>query len=165
MWRRLAEDDRSRNRALALPAEAGGSPRDLVVLGALGALVLAVTLLVAAAPAAPASAEPASPNLHGVDDDVVAEAPLLSPDGPENLDELLILPPPGAEPTAAERTDAFLAEAVARGSDPLRPSAFRKRNIDLFRTERPVEIGEHEMLLRLRLRAKTRETMSVELRF
>ena len=91
--------------------------------------------------------------------------PLLSPDGPKNLDELLILPPSGAEPTAAERTDAFLAEAVARGSNPLRPSAFRKRTIDLFRTEREVEIGEQEMLLRLRLRAKTRETMSVELRF
>lgn len=162
MWRRLAVRDRSRNRALTPPAEVGRSSHDIVILGALGALVLALTLLLAAASA---HAEPASPDLSGLDDDAVAEAPPLSPDGPTNLDELLILPPPGGEPNAAERTDAFLAEAVARGSDPLRPSAFRKRNIDLFRSEREVEIGEQEMLLRLRLRAKTRETMSVELRF
>ena len=162
MWRRLADGDRSRNRALTLPAEVGRSSHDIVVLGAFGALVLAMTLLLTAAPA---HAEPASPDPSSLDDDAVAEAPLLSPDEPNNLEELLILPRPGAEPTEAERTDAFLAEAVARGSDPLRPSAFRKRNIDLFRTEREVEIGEQEMLLRLRLRAKTRETMSVELRF
>jgi len=162
MWRRLAVRDRSRNRALTLSAEVGRWSHDIVALGAFGALGLAVTLLLAAALA---HAEPASPDLSGPDDDAVAEVPLLSPDEPKHLDELLILPTPGAEPTAAERTDAFLAEAVARGSDPPRPSSFRKRNIDLFRTERDVEIGEQEMLLRLRLRAKTRETMSVELRF
>jgi len=64
-------------------------------------------------------------------------------------------------------TDETIAAAVAEGSQPdlEHPDPFRKRSTDLFRTEREVEIGNQEMLLRLRLRAKSRETMSVELRF
>ncbi|HEB89714.1 MAG TPA: hypothetical protein ENI85_09100 [Deltaproteobacteria bacterium] len=63
--------------------------------------------------------------------------------------------------------DEVLTVAVARGPNPeLEPKKpFRKRSLDLFRTERRVEIGQSEMLVRLRLRAKQREAMSVELRF
>lgn len=67
----------------------------------------------------------------------------------------------------AAKTDATIAAAVAEGSRPdlERKTAFRKKNFDLFRTEREVQILRNDMLLRLRLRAKSRETMSVELRF
>ena len=65
--------------------------------------------------------------------------------------------------------DTALVDALAgRGGDPTaRRSAkgFQARSSDLFRSDHPVEIGEQAMLLRLRLRARTRETMSVELRF
>ena len=71
------------------------------------------------------------------------------------------------ESAAAERTDMYLVEAVAHRSEGVRVSTtgFKRRSIDLFRAERPVEVGQQEMLLRLRLRAKSRETMSVELRY
>jgi hypothetical protein len=76
---------------------------------------------------------------------------------------------PGLKPfrTAAEIADESIAAAVARGSNPeLEPvSAFRKRSRDLFHAERPLEIGEQEMLIRLRLRARARKAMSVEVRF
>jgi hypothetical protein len=64
-------------------------------------------------------------------------------------------------------TDEALAAAVALGTNPdLEPkNPFRKRSRDIFRTERPVSIGKADMLLRLRLRAKARRAMSVELRF
>ena len=64
-------------------------------------------------------------------------------------------------------TDSALAEAVLLGNPPeLEPlNAFRKRKIDLFRSEHPFVVGDSEMLLRLRLRAKMRKAMSVELRF
>jgi hypothetical protein len=65
--------------------------------------------------------------------------------------------------------DTALADALAgRGGDTTaRRSAkgFQARSADLFRSDHPVEIGEQAMLLRLRLRARTREAMSVELRF
>lgn len=85
------------------------------------------------------------------------------------LEELLVVPTSRHNDSRsdAERADESIAAAVELGSNPdfVRPSAFRKRSADLFRTEREVEIGEQAMLLRLRLRAKSRETMSVELRF
>ena len=83
------------------------------------------------------------------------------------LERLFAVPAKVDTRSEAERTDAFLATAIAQKTpaSPQRPSAFRKRNLDLFRTERAVEIGDQEMLVRLRLRAKSRETMSVELRF
>jgi len=64
-------------------------------------------------------------------------------------------------------TDEALAAAVALGTNPdLEPkNPFRKRSRDIFRTERPVSIGKADMLLRLRLRAKARRAMSVELHF
>lgn len=64
-------------------------------------------------------------------------------------------------------TDERLAAAIAIGNNPdLEPrKPFRKRSRDLFRTERPVSIGNAEMLVRLRIRAKARQAMSVELHF
>jgi hypothetical protein len=63
--------------------------------------------------------------------------------------------------------DEAIEAAVAKGTnpdlEPLKP--FRKKNFDLFRTTRKVEIGNQEMQLRFRLRAKSKETVSVELRF
>lgn len=82
------------------------------------------------------------------------------------LEALLVL---RAAPQAARvaDVDATIAAAVAEGSRPdlEKKTAFRKKKIDLFTTERQVEILRNDMLLRLRLRAKSRETMSVELRF
>jgi len=69
--------------------------------------------------------------------------------------------------TDAQIADELIAAAVDRGTNPeLVPlSAFRKRRSDLFRAERPLEIGDQEMLIRLRLRAKARKAMSVEVHF
>ena len=68
---------------------------------------------------------------------------------------------------SARETDAAIAAAVSQGSakELVRPNPFRKKNSDLFRTQRAVQIGNQEMLLRLRLQPKTREVMSVEVRF
>ena len=73
----------------------------------------------------------------------------------------------GSTPITARQTDAAIAAATARGhaKDLERPQPFRKKSTDLFRTQREVQIGNQEMLVRLRLRAKTRNAMSVELRF
>lgn len=92
-----------------------------------------------------------------------APTPALS----RTLDELLIVPRKADRRSDAQRADDLIAAAVGLGSnsDLVRPSAFRKRKLDLLRLERRVEIGAQEMLLKLRLRAKSRETMSVELRF
>ena len=83
------------------------------------------------------------------------------------LSELLLPSTFGASSWKAETTDEVLAAAVAIGTDPdLEPlNPFRKRKQDLFLKERPVSIGRAEMLLRLRLRAKARKAMSVELKF
>lgn len=75
----------------------------------------------------------------------------------------------GADPGAGRpaTTDELIARAVARGSSPeLEPrNPFRKRSRDLFQTERPVSIGDQELLMKLRLRAKASEAVSVEFRF
>jgi len=83
------------------------------------------------------------------------------------LAELLIVRGSGGRSWKPQTTDEVLAAAVANGTNPdLEPrNPFRKRSRDLFRTERPVSIGNAELLLRLRLRAKTRKAVSVELRF
>lgn len=65
-------------------------------------------------------------------------------------------------------TDEALAVAVAGGTNPdLKPrNPFRKRSSDLFKTKfRQVTILRAEMLMRLRLRAKARKAISVEVRF
>lgn len=86
---------------------------------------------------------------------------------PTSLVKLLRVPQFGASSWQALTTDELLAAAVATGTnadlEPLNP--FRKRKRDLFVSERPVSIGNTEMLLRLRVRAKARRAMSVELRF
>lgn len=83
------------------------------------------------------------------------------------LDALLAVRRHAASESAQAQTDAAIAEAVALGleRDLERKSGFRKKSNDLFQTQREVEIGNREMLLRLRLRAKAREAMAVELRF
>ncbi|MAG31406.1 MAG: hypothetical protein CL908_11030 [Deltaproteobacteria bacterium] len=138
-------------------------------------------------PQAPAYADPASPASVGVAPGISSEVPLgalaaldsiaheaaapvaaqPTPMVEAELADLLRVPGPPATWSDAPTTDEAIAAAVALGTNPdLEPrNAFRKRSRDLFRTERPVEIGRAEMLLRLRLRAKTRKAMSVELRF
>ena len=83
------------------------------------------------------------------------------------LEALLDLRTQDPGPRRPQTIDEALADAVARGSNPdLEPkNPFRKRSLDLFRTEQPVSIGNADMLLRLRVRAKLREAMSVELHF
>ncbi len=88
-----------------------------------------------------------------------------------SLESLTLLPSsrdaeaPNASHAAA--ADRAIAAAVDAGSDPsleaLNP--FRKRDFDLIRGERDVEIGGREMELRWRVRPKTKETISLELRF
>jgi hypothetical protein len=83
------------------------------------------------------------------------------------LEALLTLRSSPSRRPIRKTTDEYLAAAVALGTNAdLEPkNPFRKRSRDLFRTERPVSIGNADMLLRLRLRAKARRAMSVELRF
>lgn len=84
----------------------------------------------------------------------------------QELDALLAVR--GGRPgITARQTDEALAAAVARGSarDLEKRSGFKRHSDDLFRTQRALQVGDQEMLLRLRLRAKKRDTMSVELRF
>jgi hypothetical protein len=95
----------------------------------------------------------------------VSAAPPAAPAHP--LEDLIEIPRDSARRSGAQLTDDTIAAAVEAGTNPdlQRRSGFRKRSNDLFRTEREVEIGNQEMLLRLRLRAKSREAVSVELRF
>lgn len=87
-----------------------------------------------------------------------------------SLESLTLLPDPKgskapeSRPSAADRA---IAAAVEAGSDPSleAPDPFRKRDFDLIRGERDVEIGGREMELRWRVRPKTKETISLELRF
>ena len=151
------------------PAAAGAGPRVAAAPaaghGALGTLLALATIvawgvLIAFAGEARAESQPSRTSVLPA----VSAAP---PAAPRSLDQLLVVPARHAPTSEAAITDQAIAAAVERGDDGLRPkrSGFRKRNIDLFRTEHPVEIDGEEMLLRFRLRAKSRETMSVELRF
>lgn len=83
------------------------------------------------------------------------------------LADLLAVPGLSQMLSEAQTADRAIALAVERGTNPdLEPKKpFRKRNVDLFRTERPVEIGRQEMILRLRLRAKLKRAISVQLKF
>lgn len=127
----------------------------------LGSFLLAASLSTAAGAAEPSTTTAAVPVL------MVASASMTPTPTGRALDPLFAVP--GLMPfrSDAQRTDESLAAAVEVGNNPdLEPvSKFRKRSTDLFRTEREVEIGQREMLLRLRLRAKTRRAVSVELRF
>jgi len=121
-------------------------------------LLLSLPLAVRSEPAAPASPLPngsAPPPVRA-----------LVP-----LESLTLLPSlrdsDGPESTPAAAADRAIAAAVEDGSDPsLEPlEPFRKRDFDLIRGERDVEIGGREMELRWRVRPKTKETISLELRF
>ena len=83
-----------------------------------------------------------------------------------DLDLLLAVRSAPTSVTARE-TDAAIAAAVARGNDKRleRPKPFRKKSNDLFRSQREVHFGDEELLVRVRVRPKTRNAMSVELRF
>ena len=128
---------------------------------ALLAWVLAA-LLAASALVGPASAE--TPVAHA---EPVLVVPASAAPGSQGLERLLSVPATHAHRDASRTTDEEIAAAVRLGNGDrfIRKSGFRKRNLDLFRTEHAVEIADQEMLVRLRLRAAKRETMSVELRF
>ena len=83
------------------------------------------------------------------------------------LEALIDVPDLAPRRSYVERTDELIAAAVEAGTnpdlEPLKP--FRKKKFDLFRTEREVEIGNRQMLLRFRLRVKKKETVRLELRF
>lgn len=103
-------------------------------------------------------------------DEPWTDVPGLSLQGYEDeatLADLLAVPGLSAMLSEAETADQAIALAVERGTNPdLEPKKpFRKRNVDLFRTERPVEIGRQEMIVRLRLRAKLKRAISVQLKF
>lgn len=125
---------------------------------------LAVLLLLGLAPAA--RSEPAA----------APAAPLPNVSAPPpsmrvvSIESLTLLPDAeGAEVSepGAAAADRAIAAAVEAGSDPSleAPDPFRKRDFDLIRGERDVEIGGREMELRWRVRPKTKETISLELRF
>lgn len=101
--------------------------------------------------------------------DVAEVVPPTAPPSPRReIDALLAVR--GVQPGVRAReqaTDEAIASAVERGNprELERKKPFRKKSTDLFRSEREIQIGDEEMLVRLRLRAKTRNAMSVELRF
>ena len=155
MGMRRANEEQSRGTRMgALRWSSTLSPAGL---GSLGAALILGWAFVAGLPS-PAAAE-TSP------DDVVPAAPFLELERGDSLE--LLLEVPGLVPTRVEETDASLATAARAGTNPelRKESAFRKRSVDLFHTERDIEILRQEMQLRFRVRPKTRETMSVELRF
>jgi hypothetical protein len=132
--------------------------RCVAILGVFSILLFASRLAVAEPAAMAEPAEFPAPVAIRV------ESPLIPSD---SLSILSLLEIPPNLRSDAEIADESIAAAVERGNSPeLEPrNPFRKRKTDLFRAERPLEIGDQEMLLRLRLRAKQREAMSVELHF
>lgn len=82
------------------------------------------------------------------------------------LEDLLVVPAfgLGAGPLT---TDQTIAAAVRSGNEPglEKKNPFRKRSFDLFRTEHDVEIWRQAMRVRFRLRPKTKEMMSVEVKY
>jgi len=127
---------------------------------------ITVFLLLTALPlvaALPASAE----TIHRTD---LGERIALSENpvevGLRPLDDLLTVPDP-VFIWHGDTTDSDLAYAVTLGNDPdlEKRNPFRKHNFDLFRSEHPVVVGRSEMVVRFRVRAKSKNTMSVELRF
>lgn len=137
----------------------------VMLLGVAEANAEPVQVLTAPAAIAAEAAEPieAPGELAGTPP---VDVPVGGP-APVDLDVLLVVPVVGSAWLPETRADASIAAAVERGSDGYTriPSKFRKRSTDLFRMESPVTIAQQDMLIRLRLRPKRRETMSVELRF
>ena len=155
-----AQDRGTRTRVLGSSSTTRpGNERSFAFFSLSTLLLLVVWVVVAglpmrsAAETSPAEAVPAAP------------APYLALERSEALEVLLEVP--NLTPSRVEQTDASLITAAQAGTNPelRKKSAFRKRSVDLFRTERDIEILRQEMQLRFRVRPKTRETMSVELRF
>ncbi len=160
MRRQIKQDD-----PLTVAPAAAASVGEALICGAGILGTLAILLLASRA----ALAEPAGPAPFD-DRPVLAVAnveALRVPPALVSMDTLLEIPGLSLLRSEAQIADESIAAAVERGTNSdLKPlSAFRKRRSDLFRAERPVEIGEQEMLIRLRLRAKARKAMSVELHF
>ena len=141
------------------PAAASDIPSAFRSILASLLLLTGLTLLAAL----PASAEPA----HRTD---LGERIALSENpvevGLRPLDALLTVPDP-VFIWHGDTTDSDLAYAVTLGNDPdlEKRNPFRKHNFDLFRSEHPVLVGRKEMVLRFRVRAKSKNTMSLELKF
>ena len=101
-------------------------------------------------------------------DEAVLNPPAAGEASVAALEELLFMSNFGASSWKPTTVDEALAIAVANGSGPdlERPNPFRKRSRDIFKTNfRRVTIGRAEMLMRLRLRAKMRKAISLEVRF
>jgi len=101
-------------------------------------------------------------------DEAVPNPPAAGEASVAALEELLFMSNFGARSWKPTTVDEALAIAVANGSGPdlERPNPFRKRSRDIFKTNfRRLTIGRAEMLMRLRLRAKMRKAISVEVRF
>ena len=137
------------------------SPRVRSGLSAFCALSL--LLMLSTLGAAPASAESVL-RTHIGEKLALSENPVDV--GLRPLDALMTVPDP-IYIWHGDTTDADLAYAVTLGNDPdlEKRNSFRKHNFDLFRSERRVLVGQQEMLLRFRVRAKSTNTMSVELKF
>ncbi len=164
------------NDSATLPACTTGLEADLrLALNGLAAATL-VALLVCVphgALAEPGSSIPAMPDeslaVHASPIDVAEIVPPRPRSTPRReIDALLAVrrAQPGVH-AREQATDEAIASAVERGNprELERRKPFRKKSSDLFRSEREIQIGDEEMLVRLRLRAKTRNAMSVELRF
>lgn len=162
--RRWAARHRSMTITRTAVADHETNPIVLAALMGLAVIALCLVAMPRAAAADPAAIAPAA--MAAVD--LPSTTLLVAPAQRESLDDLLaVRPPDHLLRSRAEIADDSIAIAVAAGTNPdlEKVSGFRKRSTDLFRAERPVAIGEQEMLVRLRLRAKSRETMSVEVRF
>lgn len=157
MRRQIKQDD-----PLTVAPAAAASVGEALICGA-GILGTLVILLLASRAAL---AEPTAFDERAVLVVANVEALRVAP-ALVSMDSLLEIPGLSLLRSEAQIADESIAEAVEQGTNSdLNPlSAFRKRRSDLFRAERPVEIGEQEMLIRLRLRAKARKAMSVELHF
>ena len=145
----------SLNSRASEPGWARVSPIPSFAAPLFAALILVLLL------ALPAFADPAQLVLAQV---LAEENPIAFQLHP--LDDLLVVPDE-TYPWERESTDDALAAAVSLGNDPglERRNPFRKRSTDLFRTQRWVTVGQRDMLVRLRLRAKARKAVSVEVKF
>ncbi len=151
---------------LAAPAVLAQTPRSIDLDGIAPPAAMALLALSTDIPAGIATEVP---------DQVVPAEPL--PDAPivverseaavPVLEALLTLRARRFGLSRTRTTDELIAAAVALGNNPdLEPrNPFRKHSRDLFRTERPVTIGQTDMVVRLRLRAKARRAVSVEFRY
>jgi hypothetical protein len=156
--------------SLAEGAKPGGSRVGAVGAASSEVVLASVIPLVPAGLVVPATTTPfdaavaASPVAPSTDPMPIVDGSMIR--RVRQLDALLAVRSQTA-PLAAREVDATIAAAVAQGhrKELEKKQPFRKQSHDLFRTERPVQFGDQEMVLRLRLRAKTRDAMSVELRF